>query len=149
MEIKITVNVSGVDPIEVKVDVPVEGKKKVKNTLPDVGASTAWFNSDCVGYGWTTNAFWNREFLIQQQKLCNERLKAVGYLFENEVREVLGLPKTPRGQLTGWIWNPDDPIEQDVVDFGIYNKFNVDFVNGACPDALLDFNVRGDILKYL
>lgn len=147
MEIKITVNVSDIDPIEIKVGVPVEGVEKVEAIRPNAGIDSAWFNEDSTG--WTKNPERNKIFLIMQQEYCNEKLRRNGFIVENEVRDILGLPRTKRGQVVGWIWDNDDPDKQDVVDFGIFADYNCGFINGTENRALLNFNVRGDVLTYL
>lgn len=149
MEIKTTVNVSGVDPIEIKVDVPVEIEEKVeKKTDRELGEDAKWFDDRSLGFS-PNRPEVNKIFLIQQQNYCNEKLKRNGFLTLNEVYDCLGICRTRRGQVVGWIWNPNDPDEQDVIDFGIFEDRNRDFVNGLTDKVLLDFNVRGDILKYL
>ena len=87
-----------------------------------------------------------------QQAAATERLKRNGYLFLNDVYEMLGFPKTKEGQVAGWIYDEENPIGDNVVDFGIYNltcKKNIDFVNGYERSIVLDFNIDGDILKFI
>ena len=91
----------------------------------------------------------NLFFLKAEQHYANEKLRARGYLFLNEVYERLGFPATKAGQCVGWYWNPDDPDTDDFVSFGIYkcnSEKKRDFVNGYEPSILLDFNVSGNIL---
>ena len=59
--------------------------------------------------------------------------------------DALGIPKTPAGQVVGWLLGAGD----DYVDFG-FLKDDADFaarrfVNGLEPVVLLDFNVDGVI----
>lgn len=145
MEIKITVNVGGNDPIEVKVDVPVEGERN--RHKPDTYPDAKWFDESCLG--WTRNSEMNKLFLIQQQTYCNEKLRSRGYLFLNEVYDALGIPRTARGQILGWVYDIHNPIGDNFVDFGLYEDHNRKFVNGLSNKVLLNFNVDGDILKYL
>lgn len=147
MEIKITINVGGNDPIEIRVDVPTDGNCAHKKEQPILSEDAIWFNETCIG--WTKHAELNKAFLLQQQDYCNMRLKQSKILFLNEVYDRLGAPRTKRGQVVGWIYNEDNPVEGNIVDFGIFNERNTDFVNGTESVALLDFNVDGNILEYL
>ena len=92
--------------------------------------------------GWTKDPEANLSFLRLQQKWANDRLKAVGHLFLNEVYDMLGLPRSSAGAVTGWIYDPNNPDYK--VDFGIYNihiPANREFVNGWERSIWLDFNV--------
>ena len=87
-----------------------------------------------------------------QQAYANEKLKAKGYLFLNDVYKMLGIPATKAGQIVGWIYDEKNPIGDNFVDFGLYdmNKPVVrDFVNGYERTILLDFNVDGNILEMM
>lgn len=91
---------------------------------------------------------YNLMFLRHQQDYANEILKAQGYLFLNEVYEMLGIPKTQAGQVVGWIYDEKNPNGDNYVDFGIYDLHDPkkrDFVNGLERNILLDFNVDGVI----
>ena len=89
-------------------------------------------------------------FLNAQQNYANDLLKSKGYLFLNDVYDMLGIPKTKAGQVVGWVYDPENPNSGDnYVDFGIYDAYNEkarDFVNGYERTILLDFNVDGYIL---
>jgi hypothetical protein len=79
-------------------------------------------------------------------------LEKKGYLFLNDVYEMLGFERTKAGQVVGWIYNLDDPNGDNHVDFGIYDGNNADkrqFVNGLERAILLDFNVDGPILDLI
>jgi hypothetical protein len=84
----------------------------------------------------------NSQFVQGVQMHCNDRLKARGHLFLNEVYEYLGLPLTEAGQIVGWMWNGDG---DNFVDFGLSTPANMDFVYGSEKCAWLDFNVDGPI----
>lgn len=98
--------------------------------------------------GWTKDPEQNLMFLKLQQSYANKRLKEEGYLFLNDVYEMLGFLKTSAGQVVGWIYDEDIPNGDNFVDFGIYNIDNPkanDFVNGYERSIVLDFNVDGII----
>lgn len=124
-------------------------KKKVKKTIKVADSNapspySKFYDEYCTG--WQKDPEQNLWFLQQQQKFANEKLKAQGYLFLNEVYESLGIQKTQAGQVVGWVYNSEQG--DDFVDFGIYNvnrEDNRDFVNGYNPSILLDFNVQGRI----
>lgn len=105
------------------------------------------FDEYCIG--WSKDPESNLVFLKQQQNWANEKLQAKGYLFLNEVYEMLGFPITKAGASVGWIYNKDEPVGDNFVDFGIYNLNSQkahDFVNGYERSIVLDFNVDGPII---
>ncbi len=101
---------------------------------------------------WEKDSEYNLMFLNAEQNFANDRLKARGYLFLNEVYERLGIPTTKAGQIVGWIYDSDNMVGDNFVDFGIYNidrERSRDFVNGYERVILLDFNVDGNILDLM
>lgn len=105
------------------------------------------FDEYCVG--WSKDPESNLVFLKQQQNWANEKLQSKGYLFLNEVYEMLGFPITKAGASVGWIYDKNDPVGDNFVDFGIYNMNSQkahDFVNGYERSIILDFNVDGPII---
>lgn len=102
--------------------------------------------------GWCKNAELNKVFLIQQQEAANWRLRKEGYLFLNDVYEMLGAPKTAYGQLAGWVWTEDSTAGDNFVDFGMFDIHNEgarDFINLREKSIVLDFNCLGNILEYM
>ena len=134
-----------------------DGKKKtVKKTIEVVDTESAcseyakFYDAGCAG--WDKDPEYNLAFLRRQQDYANERLKNQGYLFLNDVYDMLGIPRTKAGQVVGWIYDEKHPIGDNFVDFGIYNfdiEKNRDFVNGYESVILLDFNVDGNILDMM
>jgi hypothetical protein len=103
---------------------------------------------------WEKNSEYNLMFLKAQQSYANDKLKAKGRLFLNEVYSMLGIPETKAGQIVGWVYDPDNPNHDgdNYVDFGIYNIYREkarDFVNGYEKAILLDFNVDGDVWESM
>jgi hypothetical protein len=76
----------------------------------------------------------NAAFLHAQQSYANDRLQAQGYLFLNDVHDMLGFDRIGNGQLVGWLKDKGD----NFVDFNITK---VEDENAF----LLDFNVDGVI----
>ena len=109
-----------------------------------------FFDSGCPA--WEKNPEYNLMFLRSEQNLANDRLKSRGYLFLNDVYERLGIPPTKAGQVVGWVYNEENPMGDNYVDFGMYNvnrEKTRDFVNGYEPVILLDFNVDGNIWELM
>lgn len=139
-----------------KTEVDKKGNEKVvKETVnvadPNLYSDYARFFDDGCN-GWSKDPEQNLTFLKCQQAYANEKLKAKGYLFLNEVYKMLGIPATKAGQIVGWIYDEKNPIGDNFVDFGLYdmNKPVVrDFVNGYERTILLDFNVDGNILEMM
>lgn len=109
-----------------------------------------FFDDGCTG--WTKDPEFNLMFLRDQQRYANDLLKSRGHLFLNEVFDMLGIPRSPMGQVVGWIYDEKNPIGDNFVDFGIYDTHKPksrDFVNGYERTILLDFNVDGDIMGLI
>lgn len=132
------------------------GKEKVQKKIVNVSdfddcSEYAKFY-DCGCTGWTKNPELNLMFLRKQQDFLNDRLKAEGYLFLNDVYDALGIQKTKIGQIAGWVYDEKNPVGDNYIDFGIYDthrEANRRFVNGLERTILLDFNCDGDILDMM
>ena len=127
-------------------------EKKVVNVIdsenPLNGVSEYAKFFDEVSTNWSKDPEYNLMFLRRQQDRNNEKLKATGYLFLNEVYDMLGIPRTQAGQVVGWIYDKKNPNGDNYVDFGIYDVHSEakrGFVNGVERSILLDFNVDGVI----
>lgn len=126
-------------------------EKTVKKTVNVVDPNThsiyaRFFDDGCIG--WDKDAEFNLMFLKHQQNYANDLLKSKGHLFLNEVYDMLGIPRTKAGQVVGWIYDEENPVGDNFVDFGLYDINNEkarDFVNGYERTILLDFNVDGNI----
>lgn len=149
--------------IEEKV-VDENGKEKtVKSTVDAIDTEdpnhiseyARFFDESCEN--WCKDANANLMFLRQQQNYANDVLQCKGYLFLNDVYELLGIPSTAAGQVVGWVYDPKNPKGDNFVDFGLYdqdgsprqNEAKRLFVNGHERTVLLDFNVQGNILGYI
>jgi hypothetical protein len=100
---------------------------------------------------WSKEPHYNAMFLRAQQNYANDRLRATGYLFLNDVYEMLGMNRSPEGQLVGWVL--DGGNSDNYVDFGVFDKHNMyeamQFVNGNELSIVLDFNVDGVIYDLI
>lgn len=129
--VKKTVDVSGMDPTQ-------------------YSEYAKFFDEGCKE--WTKDPEYNLAFLLSQQNYVNDALKSKGHIFLNEVYDLLGIRRTKAGQLVGWIYDENNPVGDNFIDFGIYDCYkqpNKDFVNGYERSILLDFNVDGDILSKI
>lgn len=131
-------------------------EKKIKKEIKVIGKNYSQFAKffDESSKEWEKDPEYNLVFLRQQQAWANDKLRAKGFLFLNEVYEMLGIQPTKAGQMYGWIYDPDNPNHSgdNFVDFGIYDGHREivrDFVNGYERSILLDFNVDGYILDKL
>ena len=131
-------------------------EKTVKKTVNVVGDPNQYsefarfFDDGCTG--WCKDAEHNLMFLKQQQAYANKILQREGYLFLNEVYDLLGIPRTKAGQVVGWVYDEKNPVGDNFVDFGIYDLYNEkarDFVNGLERTILLDFNVDGNVWEMM
>lgn len=127
------------------------GVKTVETAEINIDSDYARFFDEGSRY-WEKDAEYNLMFLKQQQHWANQKLQARGYLFLNEVYEMLDIPATRAGQQVGWVYDEKNPVCDNYVDFGIYdvrNRAKRDFVNGHERSILLDFNVDGNILNLM
>lgn len=83
--------------------------------------------------------------LRMYQNYANERLKVNGYLYLNEVYKILDLPSTEEGNCVGWIYDEENTIGDNFVDFGLGELISEGIIFGQPDSIVLDFNVDGDI----
>ena len=143
-------NIKAKEIEETVVDEKTGKEKKVKKTVNVVDPNTYSDYAriyDCGNIGWSKDPEQNLMFLRRQQEYFNDKLKAQGYLFLNEVYESLGFQKTKAGQMVGWTYDEEHPNGDNFVDFGIYDSAS--FVNGYERSIILDFNVDGIILDLM
>lgn len=128
----------------------------VKRTIETVDPNlryneyTRCFDETCTN--WTKSAEDNMFFLLQVQNYANEKLKARGHLYLNEVLDMLGMDRTRAGQFVGWVYDPKNPDSDGFVDFGIFDLDDPTkrhFVNKLERSIWLDFNVDGNILDLM
>lgn len=127
-----------------KNDLEIKAKETERKPVNKASEYARFFDEGC--FGWSKEPEMNRYFLRSVENNANARLKANGYLFLNDVYDMLGIPRTKAGQRIGWIYEEDNPVGDNYVDFGLNDSSSADFVNGRSNVVLLDFNVDGDIL---
>ncbi len=96
----------------------------------------------------------NAMTLQMNQNYANDKLRANGHLFLNEVHDMLGLPRTKAGAVVGWVHRHDseEKTGDNYVSFGIYDgdlERAEAFVEGIEDCVWLDFNVDGIILDLI
>lgn len=126
--------------------------KNVKKSIDIVdpnGASVYARFFDDSNVNWARTPEYNLFFLKSKQNYCNDKLRARGHMFLNEVYEELGLMHSQSGAVVGWVISKTG---DNFIDFGIYellNRSSRDFVNGYEATILLDFNVDGVIFDKI
>ncbi len=129
---------------EVVVDPETGEEKTVEKTVnlvdPNLKSDYAVY-FDTASRNYEKNADYNMMFLRAQQNYANDLLASKGYLFLNDVLDMLDLPRTKAGQIVGWTANgPDGYVNFRIMDV------DREFEDGHTePAILLDFNVEGNI----
>lgn len=132
-------------------------KTKVKSVdgIDNLGDFARMFNEDSKAFRKDEHGRpdddYNYTFLDCREAEANLRLRTKGYLWLNEVYEMIGFPEVLDGQEAGWIYDPDREDEGDnKVSFGldknlIHWETTEDGLN--CKYRILDFNIDGNIRK--
>lgn len=126
-------------------------EKKVKSTVSVTNINEAndyarYFDKTCSG--WEKDKYYNETFLRAQQAYANDKLKAKGILFLNEVYDMLGIKWSKAGQVVGWKYDSNNDIGDNFVDFRIQEVFREVNIDGEIKHEktiLLDFNVDGNV----
>ena len=130
-------------------------EKKVKKTI-EVADPTAYsgyarcFDETCTG--WERDSEYNLMFLLHQQQYANDMLKSRGHLYLNEVYDMLGMQRSKAGQIVGWVYDEENPVGDNYVDFGIHDLHDESkraFVNGYEKSIWIDPNVDGNIYELM
>lgn len=135
----------------------VNEKGKEKTVTKKVNVADMNLTSDYARYfdssvtSWEKSQDYNMMFLRAKESYANDKLKADGFIYLNDIYYELGIPKTKAGQIVGWVYKPDDPNYQgdNFVDFGI-RTVQRETADGRYEEAiLLDFNPDGNILDLM
>mgnify|MGYP004516785395 CR=1 FL=1 len=86
---------------------------------------------------WRNNTEENKYTLKLIQTNADSKLRAVGYLFLNDVYDMIGISRSKIGQLVGWVYENEDSY----VDFSLYE--------GPRNMIMVDFNVDGLIIDKI
>lgn len=121
-----------------------DGKKEIK-LKATAGSSIYARFFDTNNQNWNPNSEYNLIFLRAQQNYLNDKLRARGHVFLNEVYDNLGMDHSSEGAVVGWLWEADG---DNYIDFGVFGDTACDsfydFVTGH-EGIWLDFNVDGVI----
>lgn len=101
-----------------------------------------FFDESCSA--WEKSSELNRLTVQMTQNYYNARLQTRGHVFLNEVYDAFGIERSSAGSVVGWVLDSDGPGD-NYIDFGMFEAYNRDFVNGQERSILLDFNVDGVI----
>lgn len=118
------------------------GKKK-QVVKVDQAAGEYVFSFGPENPNWSGITDQNEFFLTLQQNIWNDRLRAKGHVFLNEILDALALERTPAGAVTGWVYDEKNPVGDNFIDFGINN------LEDFAGYILLDFNVDGTIFDKI
>lgn len=133
-----------------------KGKEKIVKTKVELSELDGYSEFarffDAGSKAYDNNHNYNLMFLKSQQQYANDKLRAHGHIFLNDVYEMLGIDKTRAGQTVGWFYDKNDATKDNYVDFGLTETFRAtvqDFVEGYEQVILLDFNVDGTIMDMV
>lgn len=151
-ELKYNIKSEQIDTIEKDENGNEKVVKKTVNTatVSERSSTSRIFDETCPN--WERNAEYNNMFLRQTESWANRKLQENGFLFLNDVYEMLGFQRSQEGQILGWIYDPKDPTCENHVSFGIDDIHDENkrlFVNGYEKSIILDFNTDGDILSLM
>ena len=117
---------------------------KTENSKRSVSTYARMFDETCPR--WSTNRDENLTFIITKRLEADRLLKTRGFLFLNEVYDLLGMARTDIGNFVGWVYDEENPVGDNFVDFDT-DQYLLDEGDEKCVNVfLLDFNVDGDII---
>lgn len=124
---------------------PDGAKEVVKVVDPNkLSDYSKFFDESCSA--WEKDAEINRLKVQHEQNWFNEKLRARGHVFLNEVYDAFGMERTSAGSVVGWVLGGDG---DNYIDFGLFDTYSSRFVNGLERSILLDFNVDGVIFDKI
>lgn len=130
-------------------------KKKVKRdiTVADGGAPSDYARFFAKGEAKAAEGIdsYDLFYLRSQQELANHMLRAKGFLFLNDIYELLGIDPSIPGQMVGWVYDQtDEAIGDNYVDFRIQEVYRKrsDEPGDYEKVFLIDPNVDGCILEH-
>jgi hypothetical protein len=124
---------------------PDGAKEVVKVVDPNkLSDYSKFFDESCSA--WEKDAEINRLKVQHEQNWFNEKLRARGHVFLNEVYDAFGMERTSAGSVVGWVLGGDG---DNYIDFGLFDAYSSRFVNGLERSILLDFNVDGVIFDKI
>lgn len=113
----------------------VETKEESDDTSIKPSEYARFFDENCQL--WHNNTEENKYTLKLIQTNADSKLQAIGYLFLNDMYDMMGIPRSKIGQLVGWVYED----ETSHVNFSLYE--------GPNNMILVDFNVDGLIIDKI
>lgn len=132
------------DGNKVKIDAKIVD---LDNTALAISDYSRFFQEGCRGFD--NSGRYNFLYLKGVQTMFNNKLIADGYVMLNDVYRELGFDTIPEGWSIGWVYDEENPIGDNYIDFGLYEARNKNqrAVNGWEPVILMDFNVDGNLYE--
>lgn len=133
------------DGNKVKVDARIVD---LDNTALAISDYSRFFQMGCKGFDASSGRY-NLLYLKGIQAMFNNKLIADGYVMLNDVYRELGFDTIPEGWSIGWVYDEENPIGDNYIDFGLYEARNKNqrAVNDWEPVILMDFNVDGNLYE--
>ena len=133
------------DGNKVKIDARIVD---LDNTALAISDYSRFFQSGCKGFDESSGRY-NLLYLKGIQAMFNNKLIADGYVMLNDVYRELGFDTIPEGWSIGWVYDEENPIGDNYIDFGLYEARNKNqrAVNDWEPVILMDFNVDGNLYE--
>lgn len=133
------------DGNKVKIDARIVD---LDNTALAISDYSRFFQSGCKGFDASSGRY-NLLYLKGIQAMFNNKLIADGYVMLNDVYRELGFDTIPEGWSIGWVYDEENPIGDNYIDFGLYEARNKNqrAVNDWEPVILMDFNVDGNLYE--
>jgi hypothetical protein len=129
--------------------------KKNKKVLGDQDiAPYSFVFSEETSTQYKRNYDMNLTLLRSFERYANDRLHARGHVFLNEILDDLGMPRTPSGQITGWVkgYNPHNLDNDKYIDFGLEDPVNEEKEEAReamMQPFFLNFNVDGVVYDLI
>lgn len=133
------------DGNKVKIDARIVD---LDNTALAISDYSRFFQAGCKGFD-SSSGRYNLLYLKGIQAMFNNKLIADGYVMLNDVYRELGFDTIPEGWSIGWVYDDENPIGDNYIDFGLYEARNKNqrAVNDWEPVILMDFNVDGNLYE--
>lgn len=159
-ELKYNIKKEKIETVVVNEDGSETVTEEIVDTIDPTSYSPFAIIFDDGNKGWEKDPEHNKFFLLQTQNYLNETLKARalespngrGHLFLNEAYDALGARRTKAGAVFGWIYDEENPIGDNFIDFCLFDVHNPqtrDFINHKERSVVIDFNVDGPILDLI
>lgn len=125
------------------------GEERTVNAVSGTPSDYARFYDKATSKCYENSEDYNMTYLRAQQALANQILKTHGHLYLNEVYDMLGIERSKAGQIVGWVYDPENQVGDNYVDFGISQVWRNTEYGEPEKVILLDFNVDGNILDLM